>query len=115
MSSFKSSENIQKKEGGSDRYVSDNQSLSSMTLWSMYQGNIYLLLIKQSRYGKLQWLIKGHNPNFDTTKAKLPYRSESQILFMPGSFEFKLTEVFNIALHSALRNNVRAYCNISLL
>ena len=31
MSSFKSSENIQKKEGGPDRSVSDNQS-SSMTL-----------------------------------------------------------------------------------
>ena len=28
MSSFKSSENIQKKEGGSDRSVSDNQSPS---------------------------------------------------------------------------------------
>ena len=31
MSSFKSSENIQKKEGGSDTSVSDNQS-SSVTL-----------------------------------------------------------------------------------
>ena len=31
MSSFKSSENIQKKEGGSDRSVSDNHS-SSVTL-----------------------------------------------------------------------------------
>ena len=31
MSSFKSSENIQKKEGGPDRSVSDNQS-SSVTL-----------------------------------------------------------------------------------
>ena len=31
MRSFKSSENIQKKEGGPDRYVSDNQS-SSVTL-----------------------------------------------------------------------------------
>ena len=31
ISSFKSSENIQKKEGGSDRSVSDNQS-SSMNL-----------------------------------------------------------------------------------
>ena len=31
MSSFKSSENIQQKEGGSDRSVSDNQS-SSVTL-----------------------------------------------------------------------------------
>ena len=31
MSSFKSSENIQKREGGSDRSVSDNQS-SSVTL-----------------------------------------------------------------------------------
>ena len=31
MSYFKSSENIQKKEGGSDRAVSDNQS-SSVTL-----------------------------------------------------------------------------------
>ena len=31
MSSFKSSENIQKKEGGPDRSVSDNQS-SSLTL-----------------------------------------------------------------------------------
>ena len=28
MSSFKSSENIQKQEGGSDRSVSDNQSSS---------------------------------------------------------------------------------------
>ena len=28
MSSFKSSENIQKEEGGSDRSVSDNQSSS---------------------------------------------------------------------------------------
>ena len=28
MSSFKSSENIQKKEGGSDRSVSNNQSFS---------------------------------------------------------------------------------------
>ena len=31
MNSFKSSENIQKKEGGPDRSVSDNQS-SSVTL-----------------------------------------------------------------------------------
>ena len=31
MSSFKSSETIQKKEGGPDRYFSDNQS-SSVTL-----------------------------------------------------------------------------------
>ena len=31
MSSFKSSENIQKKEGGPDRSVSDNQS-SSVTM-----------------------------------------------------------------------------------
>ena len=31
MSSFKSSENIRKKEGGQDRSVSDNQS-SSVTL-----------------------------------------------------------------------------------
>ena len=31
MSSFKSSENIQKKEGGPDRSVSDNQS-TSLTL-----------------------------------------------------------------------------------
>ena len=31
MSSFKSSENIQKKEGGPDRSISDNQS-SSVTL-----------------------------------------------------------------------------------
>ena len=31
MSSFKSSENVQKKEGGQDRSVSDNQS-SSVTL-----------------------------------------------------------------------------------
>ena len=31
MSSFKSSENFQKKEGGPDRYVKDNQS-SSVTL-----------------------------------------------------------------------------------
>ena len=31
MSSFKSSENIQKKKGGPDRYISDNQS-SSVTL-----------------------------------------------------------------------------------
>ena len=29
MSSFKSSENIQKKKGGSDRSVSDNQSTSA--------------------------------------------------------------------------------------
>ena len=36
MSSFKSSENIQKKEGGPDRSVSDNQS-SSVTL--NYSGN----------------------------------------------------------------------------
>ena len=34
MSSFKSSENIQKKEGGPDRSVSDNQS-SSVTLYEL--------------------------------------------------------------------------------
>ena len=45
-------------------------------------------------------MIKGHNPNFDTTKAKLPYQSDSQIFFMPGSLKFKLTEFLNIALYS---------------
>ena len=34
MNSFKSSENIQKKEGGPDRSVSDNQS-SSVTLYEL--------------------------------------------------------------------------------
>ena len=34
MSSFKSSEHIQKKEGGPDRSVSDNQS-SSVTLYKL--------------------------------------------------------------------------------
>ena len=34
MSSFKSSENIQKKEGGPDRSVSDNQS-SSVNLYEL--------------------------------------------------------------------------------
>ena len=35
MSSFKSSENIQKKEGGPDRSVSDNQSSSVTLNWSL--------------------------------------------------------------------------------
>ena len=45
-------------------------------------------------------MIKGHNPNFDTTKDKSPYESGDQIFFMPGSFWFKLSEMFNIAVYS---------------
>ena len=46
------------------------------------------------------FLIKGHNPNFDTKTAKSPYISECQIFSMNGSFEFKLSENLNIALLS---------------
>ena len=37
---------------------------------------------------------KGRQPELRYNKAKLP-----QILFMPGAFEFKLTEFFNAVLH----------------
>ena len=50
------------------------------------------MLIKLSRYGELYLLIKGHNPNFDTTKAKSPYLKPYQIVFISGSFGFKLPE-----------------------
>ena len=43
MSSFKSSENIQKKEGGPDRSVSDNKS-SSVTLNEMTVIHFVVLL-----------------------------------------------------------------------
>ena len=44
------------------------------------------------------FLIKGHNPNLDTKTAKSPYQSGYQILIMNGSFGFKLSKHFNIAL-----------------
>ena len=43
MSSFKSSENIQKKEGGPDRSVSDNQSSSVITSYKITSHDSYLL------------------------------------------------------------------------
>ena len=46
------------------------------------------------------FLIKGHNPNFDTKTAKSPYLSGYQIFILNGSFGFKLSENFNIALLS---------------
>ena len=45
------------------------------------------------------FLIKVHNPNFDTKIAKSHY-SGYQIFIMNGSFGFKLSENFNIALLS---------------
>ena len=45
------------------------------------------------------FLIKGHNPNFDTKTAK-SHKSGYQIFIMNGSFGFKLSEIFNIALLS---------------
>ena len=45
-------------------------------------------------------MIKGHNPNFDTKTAKSPYYSGYQIFILNGSFAFKLSENFNIALLS---------------
>ena len=47
MSSFKSSENIQKKEGGPDRSVSDNQS-SSVTLNELAMKARKILLFRVS-------------------------------------------------------------------
>ena len=46
------------------------------------------------------FFIKGHNPNFNTKTAKSPYKSGYQIFIMNGSFGFKLSENFNIALLS---------------
>ena len=46
------------------------------------------------------FFIKGHNPNFDTKTAKSPYLSGYQIFIMNGSFGFKLSANFNIALLS---------------
>ena len=46
------------------------------------------------------FLIKGHNPNLETKTAKSPNKSGYQIFIMNGSFEFKLSEIFNIALLS---------------
>ena len=46
------------------------------------------------------FLIKGHNLNFETKAAKSPYYSGYQIFIMYGSFGFKLSENFNIALLS---------------
>ena len=54
MSSFKSSENIQKKEGGPDRSASDNQS-SSVTL------NVTLKKIRSSYH------VNTENPNASLT------------------------------------------------
>ena len=44
------------------------------------------------------FFIKGHNRNFDKKTAKSPYESGYQIFIMNGSFGFKLSEKFNIAL-----------------
>ena len=55
MSSFKSSENIQKKEGGPDSSVTDNQS-SSVTL------NELAMKARKDKVRKLVSLIIGDNP-----------------------------------------------------
>ena len=47
MSSFKSSENSQKKDSGLDRSVSDNQSSSVILNFSNYE---YVLLFRASSY-----------------------------------------------------------------
>ena len=49
---------------------------------------------------RLYFLIEGHNPNFDTKTAKSHYSSGYPIFIMSGSFGFKLSENFNIALLS---------------
>ena len=57
MSSFKSSENIQKKEDGPDRFVSDNQS-SSVTLNENIQTDsrrtAYMITLLYKRLYKMQ-------------------------------------------------------------
>ena len=52
------------------------------------------------------FLIKGHNPNFETKTAKSPYSSEYQILIINSSFWFKLSENFNIALLFICTRNI---------
>ena len=53
-------------------YCNHCYQVKNLRLWSQYQGNIFMVLIKQSRKGKLFFLIKGLNPNLATAKVKLP-------------------------------------------
>ena len=55
---------------------------------------------KSVQISQAVFFIKGHNPNLDAKKAKLPFKSGYPIFFMPGSFGFKLSEDYNIALRS---------------
>ena len=56
---------------------------------------------KAVQISKAVFLIKGHNPNFDTKTAKSPYKSGYQIFIMNGSFGFKLSENFNMTIFYA--------------
>ena len=53
---------------------------------------------KRGQISQAVFLIRGHNPNFDTKTAKSPYLYGYQIFIMNGSFGFKLSENLNIAL-----------------
>ena len=66
-------------------------SNKSITLCLWYQGNIFLVLIQQSRYGDQYKLTKGHNPNFDKTKSKSPYQSGYQIFLWHAPPGIKLS------------------------
>ena len=58
------------------------------------------MLIKQSSSGDQYLLIKGHNPNFVTTKAKSPYQSGYQISLFHAPPRLKLSENVQCCLHS---------------
>ena len=55
---------------------------------------------KAVQISQAEFLLKGHNLNFDVKTAKSPYKSGHHIFFMKGFLMFKLSENFNIALLS---------------
>ena len=71
-----------------------------VSLWLRYHGNIFLVLIKQTSYGDLYLLIKGHNPNFVSTKAKSSYQSGYKIFRLHGPSGLTLSENVQCCLHS---------------
>ena len=78
-------------------YHSYNQKHKSMVaILSQYCFGVE----KAVQISQAVFLIKEHNPNFNTKTSKPPYKSGYQLVIMNGFFGFKFSENFNIALLS---------------
>ena len=73
------------------------------------------MLIKQSRFGELLLLIKGHNAKIDATKTKSSHFSGYQIDLMPGPLTLKLSRYFNTAKNCVGTESKTAFMKLKSL